>query len=161
MPSTGKDLKVKGLKIDRMYTTVGVHPFDAIEWEERDASITNEKGEVIFEQKEVEVPKSWSQLALNVVASKYFNGKMDSPGRERSVKQLINRVSRTIADWGIKDGYFASEEDGESFYDELTHLLANQMVSFNSRCGSTSGLSPSLRPQRALSIPSRTLWSLS
>ncbi len=132
MPSTGKDLKVKGLKIDRMYTTVGVHPFDAIEWEERDASITNEKGEVIFEQKEVEVPKSWSQLALNVVASKYFNGKMDSPGRERSVKQLINRVSRTIADWGIKDGYFASEEDGESFYDELTHLLANQMVSFNS-----------------------------
>ncbi len=132
MPATDKDVKVKGLKIDRMYTTVGVHPFDAIEWEERDASITNEKGEVIFEQKEVEVPKSWSQLALNVVTSKYFNGKMDSPDRERSVKQLINRVSRTIADWGIKDGYFASEEDGESFYDELTHLLANQMVSFNS-----------------------------
>lgn len=121
-----------GLKIQRMYTTKGVHPFDMIEWELRTATISNEKGETIFEQKDVEVPKSWSATATNVVASKYFHGKIGTPGREQSVKQLVNRVSRTMTEWGKKGGYFATEEDAETFYDELTYLLVNQHASFNS-----------------------------
>jgi len=121
-----------GLRIQRMYTTKGVHPFDMIEWELRTAIILNEKGEKIFEQKDVEVPKSWSMTATNVVASKYFHGKIGSPEREHSVKQLIERVARTMTEWGRKGNYFASDEDAEAFHDELTYLLVNQYMSFNS-----------------------------
>src|SRR5580693_6482026 len=89
-----------GIHFERFFTTPGVEPFDAVDWELRDALITNEKGETVFEQRGVEVPKSWSQTATNVVVSKYFRGQLDSPQRERSVRQLISRVADTIAAWG-------------------------------------------------------------
>ncbi|MGC8653389.1 MAG: vitamin B12-dependent ribonucleotide reductase [Candidatus Kryptoniota bacterium] len=121
-----------GLKFRRYFTTKGVHPFDAIKWEKRTASISNEKGEVIFRQDDVEVPESWSMTATNVVVSKYFHGQLGTAERETSVKQLIDRVSRTFTRWGIEGGYFASKEDAETFYDELTYLLVNQYAAFNS-----------------------------
>ena len=123
---------VHGLKFQRYFSKPGVHPFDEIEWELRTAVISNEKGEKIFEQKDVEIPKPWSMTATNVVVSKYFHGKLGAPDREYSVKQLIERVSRSIYNWGLKDGYFASKEDGDIFYNELTYLLVNQQMSFNS-----------------------------
>ncbi|CUS89124.1 ribonucleoside-diphosphate reductase class II [Candidatus Kryptonium thompsonii] len=122
----------KGLKFHRFFTKPGVHPFDEIQWEIRDAVITNEKGEVVFEQKGVEVPAFWSMLATNIVVSKYFHGQVGTPEREYSVKQLIERVARTITNWGIRDGYFASDEDADIFYNELAYLLVNQYASFNS-----------------------------
>lgn len=121
-----------GLKFNYFFSKKNVHPFDEIEWELREAKITNEKGKVVFNQKNVEVPKFWSMTATNVTVSKYFHGQIGSPDRETSVKLLIHRVSRTITDWGIKDGYFASKEDAEAFYNELTYLLVNQYGSFNS-----------------------------
>ncbi len=128
-----------GLRIDRIFSTEGQHPFDSVTWSTRTASIRNPKGEAIFEQKDVEFPESWSQLAVNVVSSKYFygdlaagNGDPAKGKREYSLKQLIHRVSRTIADWGKEQGYFASEEDGERFYEELTWLLLHQYGAFNS-----------------------------
>jgi ribonucleoside-diphosphate reductase alpha chain len=127
-----KSTTAKGLEFQRYYTTPGIHPFDQVEWEFRTAAITNEKGEKIFEQKDVEIPKSWSMTATNVVVSKYFYGKIGSPERETSVRQLIERVARTIYQWGIKDGYFATKEDAETFYHELCYLLVNQYMSFNS-----------------------------
>lgn len=130
--SNGNPKPGDGMKFEHYFTKKGIHPFDEIDWELRDATITDANKEVIFEQRDVEVPKSWSQIATNVVVSKYFNGKINTPEREKSAKQLVNRVSRTIADWGIKDGYFASREDGETFYNELTHLLVNQFAAFNS-----------------------------
>src|SRR5262245_44833224 len=102
----------RGTRFQRYYTKPGVNPFDAVEWELRDALITNERGEKVFEQKGVEVPKSWSQTATNVVVSKYFRGHLGSPDRERSVRQLIGRVADTIARWGRQGGYFAAEADG-------------------------------------------------
>ena len=123
---------VRGLKFQRYFSKPGVHPFNEVEWELRTAVITNEKGEKIFEQKDVEIPKSWSMTATNVVVSKYFHGKLGSPQREHSVKQLIERVARTIYTWGLKTGYFASQEDGDIFYNELSYLLVNQQMSFNS-----------------------------
>lgn len=135
----------KGLTIRRYFTRPNVHPFDEIEWELRTANISNEKGETIFEQKNVEVPKFWSMTATNVVASKYFHGKINSVERESSVKQLVNRVSRTVTDWGIKGGYFASKEDAETFYAELTYLLVNQYLSFNSPVWFNVGVE--VRPQ--------------
>ncbi len=122
----------KKLRFEHYFSHPGVHPFDEIEWEIREALIANEKGEAIFRQSNVEVPAFWSQLATNVVVSKYFHGQMGTPERETSIKQLINRVSRTITDWGIKDGYFASSEDAETYYQELTALLVNQYAAFNS-----------------------------
>ena len=122
----------KGLKFQRYFTGEGVSPYDAVEWERRTASIVNESGGVIFEQKDVEVPKKWSQTATNIVASKYFHGKMGTPEREGSVRQLIARVVDTMTGWGAKGGYFVSPEDGTTFHDELAHLLVNQMVAFNS-----------------------------
>jgi ribonucleoside-diphosphate reductase alpha chain len=122
----------KGLVFKRLFTKPGVHPFDEIEWELRTAAISNEKGEVIFEQKDIEIPKSWSMTATNVVASKYFHGPLSSPDREKSVRQVVERVSRTITDWGIQKEYFASGEDAEIFYCELTYLMVNQYMSFNS-----------------------------
>ena len=122
----------RGLQFRRYYTTPGVHPFDAIEWEKRTAIISNEKGETIFEQKDVEVPKSWSMTATNVVVSKYFHGTLGSPEREHSVRQLVERVAQTIAGWGHRSNYFASEQDAETFYMELLFLLVNQYMAFNS-----------------------------
>ncbi|MDP9269618.1 MAG: vitamin B12-dependent ribonucleotide reductase [Chloroflexota bacterium] len=122
----------RGLTIERRYTREGVDPYDTLEWDTREAAITNEHGKVVFEQKNLEFPKSWSALATNVVASKYFRGPMGSPEREHSVKQMIDRVANTIADWGIKDAYFATPADAEAFRDELKDILLKQRAAFNS-----------------------------
>jgi ribonucleoside-diphosphate reductase alpha chain len=122
----------RGLAIERFFTTKGVDPADELAWETRVASITGEGGALIFEQKDVEVPKSWSLLATNVVVSKYFRGPLGAPTRERSVRQLVGRVVKTIGAWGRKDCYFASEEDAATFEAELSHLIYRQKMSFNS-----------------------------
>ncbi|HVQ57993.1 MAG TPA: vitamin B12-dependent ribonucleotide reductase [Solirubrobacterales bacterium] len=122
---------LQGLSIERRFSAASVHPFDQIEWEIRDAVIGNPESPA-FEQREVEFPKSWSQNATNIVAQKYFRGKMGSPERESSVKQMIGRVSGTIAGWGREGGYFASEEDADAFEMELTAILLNQKAAFNS-----------------------------
>ncbi|MBI1804598.1 MAG: vitamin B12-dependent ribonucleotide reductase [Ignavibacteriae bacterium] len=122
----------RGLTFRRYFTKVGIHPFDIIEWELRSAVISNERGETIFEQKNVEVPRSWSMTATNIVVSKYFHGKIGSPERETSVRQLVDRVAHTMTEWGRKGGYFASEADADIFYSELTFLLVNQYMAFNS-----------------------------
>jgi ribonucleoside-diphosphate reductase alpha chain len=121
----------KFLQIKRTFSDATVKPFDQIEWDKRTAEITDDAGKVIFKQENVEVPKSWSVLATKVVVSKYFYGEQNTSERETSVRQLIHRISRTIADWGIKDGYF-SKADGEVFYEELTWLCLNQYGAFNS-----------------------------
>jgi len=121
-----------GLQFDRKFTKPGVDPFSTVQWETRTAAIKDEKGSVIFEQTDCEFPVTWSQLATNVVASKYFYGENGTSEREKSVRQLVHRVSRTMTDWGIEDGYFASDTDALVFYDELTYLLVNQYASFNS-----------------------------
>src|SRR5947209_1426759 len=121
-----------GMVVPRVFSTEGVSPFDQVEWELRTAEIKDEKGRAIFQQVDCEIPKTWSQLATNVVASKYFYGEINTPERETSVRQLVNRVTRTIADWGRDDGYFATTEDMERFYDELTALCLNQYGAFNS-----------------------------
>ncbi len=122
----------KGLAIERRFTREGVHPYDTVEWDRREAAITNEHGKVVFEQKNLEFPKSWSALATNVVASKYFRGTMGTPEREHSVRQMIDRVADTIADWGITDAYFATDADAAAFRDELKDILLKQRASFNS-----------------------------
>src|SRR5438874_11298182 len=111
-----------GLSISRHFTTSGIHPFDAVEWELRDARIGH-GDKVAFEQRDVEFPKSWSQNATNIVAQKYFRGQLGSPEREHSVKQMIARVAGTITRWGRERGYFATAEDGDTFEAELTHIL--------------------------------------
>ncbi|MCP4606656.1 MAG: vitamin B12-dependent ribonucleotide reductase [Proteobacteria bacterium] len=121
-----------GLKFSRVLTQVGLHPYEEVKWEKRLATITNEKGEKIFELDDVEVPTGWSQLATNVVVSKYFRSSSRSGEREKSVRQIINRVVSTIAAWGRSGGYFVSEYDSQTFEDELTYILLNQMASFNS-----------------------------
>ncbi|MFW6175464.1 MAG: vitamin B12-dependent ribonucleotide reductase [Acidobacteriota bacterium] len=121
-----------GLRFARRFTQPGVDPFDQVEWEARDAVIADEKGNLIFEQKAVEVPKAWSQTATNVVVSKYFRGQLGSADRETSVRQLIGRVADTLTAWGRDGGYFATEEDAETFHAELTHILLHQMACFNS-----------------------------
>ncbi len=123
---------LKGLTIRRVYSDPSVSPYDAIEWELRTASITSEKGETIFEQKDVLVPKSWSQTATNIVVQKYFHGPMGTPVRETSVKQLIERVAATITGYGEKGGYFRTSADRDAFQDELAAILVNQVASFNS-----------------------------
>ncbi len=129
----------QGLTVERVFSTDGQHPFDSVEWELRTAAIKNHSGGVLFEQKNVEFPKSWSPLATNVVASKYFYGDINRAGvdpaeggREHSLKQLIHRVTRTIADWGTEQGYFRTPADGQRFYEELTWLCTNQYGAFNS-----------------------------
>jgi ribonucleoside-diphosphate reductase alpha chain len=128
----------KGLKFGRVFSSADVSPFDQIEWDRRTAKITDDGGKVIFEQTDVEVPKSWSELATKIAVSKYFYGDIAhgtdpwKGGRESSIRQLINRVTRTIADWGKADGYFASEQDADVFYDDLTWLCLNQHGAFNS-----------------------------
>ncbi|MEW6059749.1 MAG: vitamin B12-dependent ribonucleotide reductase [Actinomycetota bacterium] len=122
-----------GLTFKRFFTKDGVHPFDEIEWEIRDALIPNYKeGGNAFEQRDVEFPESWSQNATNIVAQKYFRGSLGTPQRESSVRQLAGRVVDTIRHWGLRDGYFASEQDADIFADELTHLVVNQKAAFNS-----------------------------
>jgi len=128
----GHGSKAKGLHFGRFFTPPGSHAFDLVEWDRRTAAITGEKGQVIFEQKDVEVPRSWSQLAINVVAQKYFRGSLGSPERETSVRQIIDRVVDTIAKWGREGGYFATEEDAENWAEELRFLLVTQHASFNS-----------------------------
>jgi ribonucleoside-diphosphate reductase alpha chain len=121
----------EGLSIRRYLTTAGQHPFDAIEWEIRDARIGH-GDKVSFEQRDVEFPKSWSQNATNIVAQKYFRGQIGSASREHSVRQMIGRVAGTIAAWGRERGYFATAEDGDIFEAELTHILLHQLAAFNS-----------------------------
>ncbi len=122
----------RGVTIQRRFTRPGSDPFDAVEWEVRCARITNEQGDTVFEQIDVEVPRSWSQLATNVVVSKYFRGHVGTPEREHSVKQLIGRVVAKLCEWGDKSGYFRTAEDREAFSDELTHILVTQRMAFNS-----------------------------
>ena len=128
----------KGLKYERTFSKNNVSPFDEIEWDQRTAKITDDGGKVIFEQKNVKVPKTWSELATKIAVSKYFYGDITNgtdphrAGRESSIQQLVHRVTRTVTDWGQADGYFASKADAEVFYDELTWLCVNQYGAFNS-----------------------------
>src|SRR5215203_1563877 len=124
--------RAKGLTFERRWTTPGVHPYHEITWEYRTAGISSETGKTVFEQKDVEVPAFWSQLATNVVVSKYFRGHVGTPERERSVKQLIDRVVNTIAAWAETQHYFATDEDLQAFKAELTHLIVHQKMAFNS-----------------------------
>jgi ribonucleoside-diphosphate reductase alpha chain len=121
-----------GLTFPRFFTEAGIDPFDEVEWELRAAIIGSEKGEVVFEQRDVEIPKFWSQQATNIVVSKYFRGQIGTPQRERSVKQLIGRVVDTITEWGRSNRYFASEDDLRAFSDDLKHILVYQKAAFNS-----------------------------
>ncbi len=124
--------KYAGLVFERYFTKEGMHPYDEIEWEIRDARIEGADGKVVFEQKEVEVPKFWSQQATNIVAQKYFRGRLGTPERERSVKQMVDRVAKTITKWGVRQQYFEDEKSAQVFEEELTYLLVNQYLSFNS-----------------------------
>ncbi len=137
----------RGLSIPRHFTAPGGDPFKSVEWELRTANISNEKGETVFEQTDVEIPASWSQLATNVVVSKYFRGHVGTPDRENSVKQLIGRVVGRMRDWGIEAGYFRSPADAQTFADELSYLLVHQKLSFNSPVWFNLGVSGT--PQQA------------
>jgi ribonucleoside-diphosphate reductase alpha chain len=131
-PSARPAPTLKGLTFRRVYSDPSVSPYDAIEWELRTASIVSEKGETIFEQKNVEVPRSWSQTATNIVVQKYFHGRVGMPERETSIRQLIERVAGTITTYGEKGGYFRTSADRDAFHDELAAILVNQVASFNS-----------------------------
>jgi ribonucleoside-diphosphate reductase alpha chain len=129
----GSRLNIRGIKIHPQFCPADVSdPFDTVEWERRTAIIKDENGQVLFEQTDCEIPVAWSQLATNVVVSKYFYGEINTDQREKSVRQVIHRVTRTIADWGIEDGYFSSLEDAENFYRDLTWLCLHQCGAFNS-----------------------------
>ena len=122
----------RGLQVPVHFCPEGADPFDTVAWDLRSAQIKDENGKVLFEQKDCEIPASWSALATNVVVSKYFYGEAGTAEREQSVRHVIHRVARTIADWGIQDGYFASPQDGENFYRELAWLCLHQHGCFNS-----------------------------
>ena len=122
----------KGLEFGRWYSKADLHPYDEIKWEHRDAIITSDKGEVVFSQKDVEIPKVWSQTATNIAVSHYFRGRIGTTGREVSAKQMVDRVAKTITKWGFDQGYFRSEEDAEIYEKELTYILINQHAAFNS-----------------------------
>jgi ribonucleoside-diphosphate reductase alpha chain len=136
----------QGLSIERYFTTPGQDPFATVEWELRDARIGH-GGKISFEQTDVEFPKSWSQNATNIVAQKYFRGRLGSEERERSVRQMLTRVAGTIAGWGAKRGYFASDEDTQAFQDELTYILLHQMAAFNSPVWFNVGWHPEGSPK--------------
>ncbi len=144
------------LSIRRFFTSAGTHPFDAVEWELRDAHIGH-GDRVAFEQRNVEFPKSWSQNATNIVAQKYFRGQLGSPQREHSVKQMVSRVAGTITEWGRAGGYFASDDDACAFEDELTHILLHQMAAFNSPVWFNVGFEES--PQCSACLPHHALVS--
>jgi ribonucleoside-diphosphate reductase alpha chain len=124
--------KPSGLSFRRFFTKPGVSPYNEVEWDLRLAQITDAQGNVIFEQKDVEVPKDWSMTATNIVASKYLHGKLGTPERETGVRRLVARVAETIRDWGQAQGYFRTPEDGATFHDELVHILVRQYAAFNS-----------------------------
>ncbi len=130
LPATDGNEKAR-IGVPRYFTQEGVEPFDAVEWETRTALIPGKDGPS-FEQRDVEFPTFWSQTATNIVAQKYFRGKLNTPARESPVRQMIGRVADTITGWGIKDSYFADTDEAETFRAELTHLLLHQMVAFNS-----------------------------
>jgi ribonucleoside-diphosphate reductase alpha chain len=133
----------KGLQVRRLFTTEGVHPYDELTWQRRDAVITNWRdGSTAFEQRDLEFPATWSQNATNIVAQKYFRGPLGTPQREHSVRQMVGRVAGTITNWGVKDGYFAGQADAEAFRAELTHLLVNQRAAFNSPVWFNVGVEP-------------------
>src|ERR1700685_1854339 len=124
--------KPSGLSFRRFFTKLGVSPYNEVEWDLRLAQITDAQGNVIFEQKDVEVPKDWSLTATNIVASKYLHGKLGPPDRETGVRQLVPRVAETIRDWGQAQGYFKTGDDAATFHDELVHILVRQYAAFNS-----------------------------
>jgi ribonucleoside-diphosphate reductase alpha chain len=124
--------KSPGLSFRRFFSKPTVSPYDEVEWDLRLAQITDAQGNIIFEQKDVEVPKDWSMTATNIVASKYLHGKIGTPDREKGVRQLVGRVAETIRDWGMAQGYFKTDEDGATFHDELVHILVRQYAAFNS-----------------------------
>jgi ribonucleoside-diphosphate reductase alpha chain len=130
--STNTKKTAPGLAFRRLFTKPGVSPYDELEWDLRLAQITDAQGNVIFEQKDVEVPKDWSMTATNIVASKYLHGKVGTPERETGVRQLVTRVAETIRNWGLAQGYFKTPEDGATFHDELVHILVRQYAAFNS-----------------------------
>ena len=143
---TQAESEVKGgLRMERYFSRAGTSPYDEVEWETRTATIVNEKGKVVFEQPNVEIPKFWSQMATQVVVSKYFRGPLGSPQRENSVRQLIGRVADTVTSWGRQGGYFASDEDAQVFAGELTHILLHQKACFNSPVWFNCGIEE--RPQ--------------
>jgi len=144
-PPQVRTTELRGLTVARRFVPPGTNPYDEVEWEIRSAVIQGEGGETVFEQRDVEVPKSWSQLATNVVVSKYFRGQLGTPQRERSVRQLIGRVVTTISTWGDEQGYFATPQDRQNFVDELTHLLVQQKLCFNSPVWFNVGVEP--KPQ--------------
>ena len=132
-----------GLRVSRLFTSKGTHPYDELTWERRDAVITNWRdGTTAFEQRDLEFPATWSQNATNIVAQKYFRGPLGTPQREHSVRQMVDRVAGTITRWGAKDSYFATDDDAESFQAELTHLLVNQKAAFNSPVWFNVGVEP-------------------
>jgi ribonucleoside-diphosphate reductase alpha chain len=122
----------QGLTFSRRFSKEGVSPYDELQWERRTASITDTKGNTIFEQKDVNVPADWSMTATNIVASKYLHGQLGTPERETGVRQLVERVAETVRDWGLAGGYFATQMDAGIFHDELAHLLLTQKAAFNS-----------------------------
>ena len=140
--TSGEAVYGNGLTFERYFTKPGVHPYDDIQWEMRTASIKDAKGNIIFEQHNIETPKTWSQTATNIVAQKYFRGKVGTPERESSMRQMVNRVAQTMANWGRKDGYFQSSNDAQIFEEELTHILINQMAAFNSPVWFNVGVNP-------------------
>ncbi|MGB7862035.1 MAG: vitamin B12-dependent ribonucleotide reductase [Candidatus Sulfotelmatobacter sp.] len=129
---SGTKKSAPGLSFRRFFTKLGVSPYDEVEWDLRLAQITDSHGGVIFEQKDVEVPKDWSMTATNIVASKYLHGKIGTPERETGVRALVTRVAETIRNWGLDQGYFKTPEDGATFHDELVHILVRQYAAFNS-----------------------------
>src|SRR5450631_2595808 len=131
-PSIPAKKKSSGLSFRRFFTKTGVSPYNEVEWDIRLAQITDAQGNIIFEQKDVEVPKDWSMTATNIVASKYLHGKIGTPERETGVRQLVARVAETIRDWGQAQGYFKTADDGSTFHDELVHILVRQYAAFNS-----------------------------
>ncbi len=141
-PKTRGKRALPGVKVERYHTTAGDDGYAGVQWELRTAAITGESGKMVFEQRDVEVPKFWSQTATNVVVQKYFRGQLGTPGRERSVRQLIDRVADTITNWGIKDGYFADDASAENYRAELKHLLVQQKMSFNSPVWFNVGIEP-------------------
>ena len=157
-----KSGKGRGVTIERIYTTPGVHPYDEVTWEKRDVVQQNWRtGETIFEQRGVEFPDFWSVNASTIVTTKYFRGALGTEQRETGLKQLIDRVVLTYARAGKEHGYFATDDDATVFEHELTHALLHQVFSFNSPVWFNVGTASPSRSRPASSWPSRTRWTRS